>query len=87
MVDSYWGQHATLMESRLRGLNLERPVWEEFRPVLDGSLVAVVRSVAEQATGRHRRYYIATEMGADLDVEQIRTLYRQPDFPILAQAA
>ena len=81
MTDSFWEQSATLMESRLDRLPYGQPSWGNPRPILGGSLVAVVRSVAEHATGRHRRFCITTEQGATVEHEQILDLYRRQDFP------
>lgn len=82
MTDSFWEQPATLLESRLEGLCLERADWSSPRAVLGGSLSTIVRNVAEQATGRHRRFSIATGQGSTVDHDQILGLYRRPDFPV-----
>lgn len=81
MTDSFWYQAATLMESRLDTLCLKASVWGEPRAILGGTLASVVGSVAEQATGRHQRQFITTEQGTAIDIDQIRGLYRRPDFP------
>jgi hypothetical protein len=83
MVDSFWQQPATLLESRFEGLCLEEASWSDPRAVLGGSLYTVILNVAEQATGRHRRFSIAVAQGATVDHDQIFGLYRRPDFPLI----
>ena len=82
MNDSFWEQPARLLESRLEALYLETADWSEPRVVLEGSLSAVIRNVAEQATGRHRRFSIATGLDSLVDHDQILGLYRRVDFPV-----
>jgi hypothetical protein len=86
MIDSFWKQPATLLESRLEGLCLEGASWSDPRAVLGGSLATIVLNVAEQATGRHRRFSIAIEQGSTVDHDQIFGLYRRHDFPLVCSA-
>lgn len=82
MVESFWDQPAMLLESRLEALCLRNASWSDPRAVLSGLLSIVVRNVAEQATGRHRRFSISTEQGLTVEHEEILSLYRRRDFPV-----